>query len=263
MESTPQTQLKVGIFLFIGVVIIAISILMLGADQSLLAQHARLHGHFEQVQGLAEGSVVSLSGVNIGNVEKIDFVDNSKNLDVVMKINKKFLNKITKSASIEIRTQGALGDKYIYIIPGNPGDPTIEDNGQLEVAKATDIIGIFSERGKETEKLFDIINEVYVLTKSINLDNRIDKIMSNLNSAAVNMKELTSDTKKLVNNDKLDNSITKLNSLLTKIDKGEGTLGALINDPTIHNQLKTLLGSSQRKNQVRSVLQSSISANEK
>lgn len=263
MESTTQTQIKVGMFLLIGVVIIAISILMLGADQSLLARHSLLHGHFDQVQGLSEGSVVSLSGVNIGNVENINFTNDSKVLDVVMKINKKYLSKITKSAKVEIRTQGALGDKYVFIIPGEPTDPVVEDGATLEVAKATDIIGIFSERGKETEKLFDIINEVYILTKSINQDQRVEKIMTNLTSATSNLKDISADAKKLVDNQKWSDSVTKLDSLLTKLDRGQGTLGALINDPSIHNQLKSLLGNSQRKNQVRSVIQSSISANEK
>lgn len=54
------------------------------------------------------------------------------------------------------------------------------------------------------------------------------------------------------------NSVDKMNNILTKIDKGEGTLGALINDSTLHEQLKSLVGGSQRKNHVKSVIRSSI-----
>jgi phospholipid/cholesterol/gamma-HCH transport system substrate-binding protein len=47
-----------------------------------------------------------------------------------------------------------------------------------------------------------------------------------------------------------------------KLDRGEGTLGALINDPSVHNQLKAMLGGSPRKNHVKSLLRTSIEKEE-
>jgi phospholipid/cholesterol/gamma-HCH transport system substrate-binding protein len=45
-----------------------------------------------------------------------------------------------------------------------------------------------------------------------------------------------------------------LNSILQKIDRGDGTLGLLVNDPTLYDDLKLLVGGAQRSLLVRSLL---------
>jgi phospholipid/cholesterol/gamma-HCH transport system substrate-binding protein len=46
----------------------------------------------------------------------------------------------------------------------------------------------------------------------------------------------------------------RLNSILSKIDSGEGTLGRLLNDPTVYEDLKLLLGGAERSLVVRSLI---------
>lgn len=45
-----------------------------------------------------------------------------------------------------------------------------------------------------------------------------------------------------------------LNRILEKVDRGEGTLGLLVNDPTLYDDLKRVLGGAQRSLVVRSLL---------
>lgn len=266
MESSLKNQLKVGIFVTVGIIAIMGSIFMLGANKALFSNFAHLYAEFENVQGLARGSVVSLSGVVIGNVERIEFVSEKNALKVDMKIEDGFLERVFEGSQVEIRTQGALGDKYIYVIPGNPKSKNVVNGSTLPVAKSTDLLNVLSERGKESEKIFDIINEVYKLTKTLNQDNKIGTLINNLTNSSEDMKKVSEKSLKLVSEFsdgkstalQFKNSVDKMNNILTKIDKGEGTLGALINDSTLHEQLKSLVGGSQRKNHVKSVIRSSI-----
>jgi phospholipid/cholesterol/gamma-HCH transport system substrate-binding protein len=46
----------------------------------------------------------------------------------------------------------------------------------------------------------------------------------------------------------------RLNSILGKIDRGEGTLGLLLNDPTLYDEIKTLVGGANRSTVVRSLI---------
>jgi phospholipid/cholesterol/gamma-HCH transport system substrate-binding protein len=270
MEASLRNQIKVGIFVTIGVIAIMGSIFMLGANKALFSSYIHLYAEFENVQGLARGSVVSLSGVVIGNIEKIDFIAEKNSLRVDMKIEREYLDRVFSGSQTEIRTQGALGDKYIYIIPGDPRGTLLKDGDFLPVAKATDILNVLSERGKEGEKIFDIINEVYKITKTINQDNKLGNIISNLNTSSEDFKKLSEKSLKLVSEladgkspaQQLKTSMDKMNNILTKIDKGEGTLGALINDSSLHDQLKTLVGGSQRKNHVKSIIRTSIEKSE-
>jgi phospholipid/cholesterol/gamma-HCH transport system substrate-binding protein len=53
---------------------------------------------------------------------------------------------------------------------------------------------------------------------------------------------------------KADAAAAHLESILAKIDRGEGTLGLLVSDPSLYNDLKTLLGGANRSALVRSLI---------
>ncbi|HRO66988.1 MAG TPA: MlaD family protein [Pseudobdellovibrionaceae bacterium] len=265
MESTLKTQLKVGIFLAVGLLVILTSIFMISGNSSLFSSQIKLHAHFDQVQGLAPGSVVSLAGLSVGNIESITFLPEQNKLDVVMNVDTRYSPRITEGALVEIRTQGALGDKFIYILPSDPRNAPLKDGDVLGVAPASDLFSIFSERGKETEKIFDIINELHTMAKTINHGGLLLKTMTNLSAASTNLRAASDQARVFTSGlegDKtsaeLRTSIRRLDSIMEKIDRGDGTLGALINDSSLHDQLRSFLGVSPRKQQIRSMIRTSI-----
>jgi phospholipid/cholesterol/gamma-HCH transport system substrate-binding protein len=269
MENNYKTQIKVGIYLAVGTLCIFTSIFFLGAEKAVFTKFTKIHAHFEQVQGLSEGSIVSLSGVNVGNIKKIDFLPNQNILDVTMSIDENYMSRVRKDSQVEIRTQGALGDKYIFIFSGSADKPQSESGDVLSVASPSDLLGVISQRGGEAGKFFDVVNEFYKMASSINSEGRLGKIMKNVESASTNLANTSRDAQSLMatfsqgkeqnqTGQKFSRSIDKLEAILNKIDKGEGTLGLLINDPSIHNQLKSYLGGSQRKNYLKSLLRTSI-----
>lgn len=265
MESTAKTQFKIGLFLSIGIFLILATIFMLGADRAFFKTYVTLHAHFDQVQGLAEGSVVSFSGITVGNIKEIKVIPGSNMLDVALLVDKEYMPRITEGSQVEIRTQGALGDKYIFIIPGDAKAAQMADNANITVAKATDLIGILSERASEAQKIFDILNEMHKFSKALNNENRAAKIMENLESATAKFDKTVSATQKLtedLNAGKLKSSLEHLDSVMGKLDRGQGTLGALINDSSLHDQMKSMLGGSSRKNVMKSLMRTSIEKSE-
>jgi phospholipid/cholesterol/gamma-HCH transport system substrate-binding protein len=50
---------------------------------------------------------------------------------------------------------------------------------------------------------------------------------------------------------------SKLNSILAKMNRGEGTLGLLLNDPTLYEELKLLVGGARRSAVVRTMIRMS------
>lgn len=50
----------------------------------------------------------------------------------------------------------------------------------------------------------------------------------------------------------------RLNSILAKVDRGEGTFGLMLNDPTLYEDLKILVGGAQRSGVVRSLIRMSV-----
>ena len=89
---------------------------------------------------------------------------------------------------------------------------------------------------------------MHILIKTVNQENKIGTILTNLEKGSQTLNRVATAT---------ETSMSKFDRVITRIDKGEGTLGALIVDPSIHDQLKSILGGSQRKSHVKDMLRHS------
>lgn len=253
-----MTQIKVGAFLLIGLAILVGSIFVLGSNKSLFQEVAEVHSYFDSVQGLNKGAVVSLSGLKVGNIDRILF-DETKNLvEVVMKIDLEFQKKIKKDSRVEIRTQGALGDKYLYITPGTTTAESIKNGDELKSDYGNDILSILNKRGSEGEKIFDAISDLQKLLNQMTSTNKIPSILSKLDSTAGQLNEASFKINGALKGINIERTLNKVDRIVDKIDRGDGTLGALINDRSIHERIKNILGAGQKNQQVKQILKSSV-----
>lgn len=246
MENRKQLLMS-GVFLLSGLIVILFTILLLGGNSRIFHSTSTAFIKFDQVQGLNPGAVVSLAGLPVGNVVDFDF--DGKLVRVEVEIKNKAFKKLTQGTQAEIRTQGALGDKYIYLTAGDPDAAPLEKEAEIPAKVSTDILSVLSEKSGETEKIFEIISETHTLLKSLNEGNRAAKIMANLEEGSNSFKKFA---------DRAQGSADKFDRVMSRIDQGEGTLGALISDSAIHDQIKSLLGASQRKSHVKSMLKKSV-----
>ncbi|MCB0365209.1 MAG: MCE family protein [Bdellovibrionaceae bacterium] len=270
MESTFKDEIRVGLFVTGGLALLLTSILMLGGDRLLFKSTYNLHVKMEQVQGLTQGSVVSLSGVDVGHIKEITFTPDSK-LELVLDIDRDFAVRITDGSRASVRTQGALGDKYIYIEPGPTDTHSLKDGDYLLADESGDIIDMIKEKGPELGHLVDAIKEVHFLIRSLNEGNRGAKLMANLVNSSENLNHLLVESRLAVkdlrggerDNKNLREAMVHLASILEKVDKGQGTLGAIINDPSVHERLMSLLGESPRNKYLKPLIRDTIQSQDK
>lgn len=260
MESSTGHQIKVGLFITIGLVFILTSIMLLGANNSLFKKVIYVKTHFTNVQGLNTGSVISYSGIVVGNIETITFMREANKIEVMMKLDSLLAKDIGEDAKVEIRTQGALGDKFIFIIPGPASSASVQDGAELAADESGDLLSIISKRGSEAEKLFDTIDNVNTLSAQLIADRKIEKITNNMVLASNNFAAATENAKRMTADVNVKPVIEKLDRILSRIDKGEGTLGGLINDASVLNQIKSFLGVSQKKSFFKGLMKTSVDA---
>ncbi len=114
-----RLELKVGIFVFIGLVILSIFIFLIGHFKTLAVSH-RVDFLFNFVNGVKVGSPIRFAGVDIGEVKglSVDFdaQEGKDKIQVVGWIRKDV--KIPRDSTVWINTLGLLGEKYIEIMPG-------------------------------------------------------------------------------------------------------------------------------------------------
>jgi len=249
MNQTKSSTARSGAFLIFGTITVLVTIIMLGGDKKFFSSSGLLYVEFPQVQGLGMGAVISLAGLPVGNVSELSYNPKTGNIDIQMKIHKSDFENLVEGTEAEIRTQGALGDKFIYLIPGPVGNQPLKSGSRIQPAKSLDILNIISERSGEAGKIFDIINQLHLITKTLSEDNKLGRIIGNLEEGTSTLKRVAAQS---------EQSFVKFDRVMTKVDKAEGTLGALIADPSIHDQIKIMLGGSQRKSNVRSLLKKSV-----
>lgn len=253
-----MTQIKVGIFFASGVAVLLTTIFMLGSNKSLFQEVIRIRSYFDSVQGLNKGAVVSLAGVKVGNIDSMSFDENRNLVEITSIIDAEYKKKIKKDSRIEIRTQGALGDKFLYITPGSAAAEAISSGDELPSDYGNDILSVLTKRGNESENLFDILSDIKKITHTLAENNKVSHITNNLDKASANLVVITDHLGKTISSGALDRSVVKLEKILDKVDRGEGTLGALINDKSIHERIKNILGAGQKSQQVKNILKSSV-----
>lgn len=265
MKASLRLEYKVGIFIAIGMLVFMVTILMLGADKTLFTRYVHLKARFTEVNGLFPGSVVSLAGVPVGNVQEITFVPGENRLELDMKIDRSFKARLNEGLVAEVRTQGALGDKYIFLNPGPLGGKELPD-GALVESNEQDFFKLLTSREDGVARVINVIKELEILLASINQNGKLGQTMSNLSEASGKLKSTLGQLDvvlqdihgEIPQNHKVRAALERLSSVMEKIDSGKGTLGQLINDPSIAQSLKGLLGSSPRDNYVKDMLRETL-----
>ncbi len=264
-----KLQLKVGIFIAAGLVAFMFSILLLGGDKILFTRYIDVRARFTDVQGLFPGSVVTLAGMPVGNVKEIRFVPGENVLETVLKINREFQPRLTAGTKAEVRTQGALGDKFIYLLPGPMGGKALAENDLVDAVE-TDYMKLLTDKENGAARIIEVIKEVHVLVASLNAGGKTAEMMRNmaeasgkLNSTLAHLDGLLGEMKgNIPENKKLKTALISLSNVLEKIDQGKGTLGQLINDPSVHQNLKSFLGGSPRNRYMKDMIRETIQKSE-
>ena len=187
MENNDEhlKKLAAGLFFIIGLGLIAVSVFFIGLDRGLTEPKFQVVALFHQVGGLAEGSPIRISGVNVGVVGAVDFLSQpieGRSLKVRMDIFKKYEFEFRKCSKVSIRTEGVLGQKLIEISEDyslKAFDPATVIIGEdpLDVEDMAAVITSTAVSLRATSQgVQDVLHEwKYISVKTKKLLNRIDE----------------------------------------------------------------------------------------
>ncbi len=199
------SQLRVGIFVLFGLAVLAFLILNSTGDFNPFEKKLRLKARFANADGLREGASVQLAGVDIGKVEEVNLLPPDSPED----------SKIEAIMSVN-QTLG-----------GRPIAERIRTDSTAQLI-ATSVLA--------NDKLINITpgtQKGAAVTENDVLDS----------TSAMSINQLTQ-----TGNDLLQ-QINKLaiptNEILNKANQGEGTLGRVINDESLYNNLDAAVGEAK------------------
>jgi phospholipid/cholesterol/gamma-HCH transport system substrate-binding protein len=184
--DSKRLELKVGLFVFIGLALLAVAVIQFSKGASLFRGTYTLRLHAVNVGGLKERAGVLLAGVQVGSVSTINLSDDGKSVIIVLSIYKDFKNRIFHDARFVIEQSGFLGDQYVSIIPTTNTLPLLEDGADVDCQEPFNLQEVarsasgFIQRIDETAKKLDasvsdlqrvVLNEQTLTNFSVSVSN--------------------------------------------------------------------------------------------
>jgi phospholipid/cholesterol/gamma-HCH transport system substrate-binding protein len=232
------TQLRVGIFVLIALVVLALLILNSTGDFNPFRKNMVLKARFATADGLREGGEVQLAGVHIGKVKQVKFLPtddvSDDKIEAIMEVQqlldgRPITERIrTDSTAQLIATSVLSNDKMINITPGTVKGIEVTKDDILKSSTAISINQLTSTGNDllgQINKIAIPANEI--LNKANNGDGTLGQIINNP-TLFKNIDSTVSEAKLM---------ILKLQNIAEQAKSGNGTAGKLLNDPQLYNNV--------------------------
>jgi len=256
---------RLGLFIFFGTVLIVLAIFLVGNKDSLFSDNITIRTYFDNIEGLRTGAAVRLNGLTVGSVSDIKLNNSETNrVEVTMRIKKDVMQFIRMNSEAAIETEGIIGSKLISITPGSKEYEIVSDNGVIMSKATVNMTQIVSETQEIMKYMKDLTKEFAVtLSKVNNGKGTMGKIINDdelyfstvkiVQSADTSLKIMVNKLQKMtdfmiglgtgideiVNN--VDSAALDLRRLISRVESGEGALGALIADKSSYDSIKTII----------------------
>jgi phospholipid/cholesterol/gamma-HCH transport system substrate-binding protein len=223
MQSNVQQTARVGLFFLLGVALIWVAFETLSDGKVFKNKGYSLIAGYDDLKELKPGDDVRMAGVKVGTVEVTRLA--GRRAEAVLRIEPGV--SIAGDATATILSAGLLGTNYIGIDLGTRGSTPLEPGAEIHTKVTADMNTIMTQIGDLGSKLDGALTSISDAMKGKDgqpgLLQKLDKIVGD-------------------NGEKITATMTNLQQVTDKINKGEGTLGKLINDSTMHDQLLAAVG---------------------
>ena len=187
---------RLGAFIVATLAVLAVGVFIIGSKEYLFSSTYNLKAQFANVAGLAVGADVQVGGVHSGTVTGIELPKKpGERVTVIMELARSTHAIIKRDSVASIATEGMLGNQFMAISFGSPGQTDVRDGETIQSVPPLEL------------------GQMLAKTNAI-LDSSQQAILNTTLATA------------------------HLNSVSAKIDSGQGTVGALVNDKQVYENLE-------------------------
>jgi phospholipid/cholesterol/gamma-HCH transport system substrate-binding protein len=284
----PFMRLQIGFW-----VLVAFALLLWGTFQSgsfkLFGREDRISLVFDSVGGLEEGATVRLNGVPVGHVRDISLSKSGNQVVVQLGVKKGTRDRLHRGSSARITSTGLLAELYVELEGGDLRQSVIQDDREIAVSsppdpnatmkKVTSItdslqvllvnlnnagralgsgrgtLGRLSQDERLYTELVELSHNANVLTARLNENqSRVSaqflSLTASLDTLVQRMEKGNGTIAQLMNDgtlhQRLASSTARADSILGAISQGKGTFGRLYADSTLYDDTKALMASMKR-----------------
>jgi phospholipid/cholesterol/gamma-HCH transport system substrate-binding protein len=255
--ATPE--FKVGFLVVIVSGLIGVMAMKVAEGPGIFGGQKRYFFRADSAGGLVQNSAVKMAGIKVGLIH--DIVLENGRARIVIDIDGK--TRLTEGTRVQLKADGILGDKHVELIPGDPNGAEIPSGGELIAAAGgggvDDLMAEVARVAKSMNELMDTLNKA---TRDGDDSTRLGRIMANIEQLTADLRSVSSANKGKINDiidrvhnlaknvdtyinedslARVDRSLKNIEEITSKLNKGEGTLGRLINDDQTVDELNSAI----------------------
>lgn len=178
--SGKRTELLVGVFLFIGLALLAGLIVRFGRFDEHFGRYYQLTVVFDDATGVIKGSDVLMGGARIGKVALPPQLNDAVKVEVELDIEDRI--EIPAGSTFQINSATLLGDKLVVVMPpedrsqgfiepgariigeGPTGLDALQNNAQ---ALSRDVMRMMEKTGRTIEKIDVAVEDIRVASEQV------------------------------------------------------------------------------------------------
>jgi phospholipid/cholesterol/gamma-HCH transport system substrate-binding protein len=188
---TISREVKVGIFVLIGIIVSGVVVFLIGDERRMFARHVSYATSFRDVQGLKVGAPVRMNGIDVGTVMGVGHADDvaDPRIHVRLSVVRAEAQRLRQDALARIVNKGLLGDKMLEFVPGS-GGPAPPDTRTIAGEDPTDLSNVMGRVGSMAEKTDSILGNLDAVSKVLSDQKMQQDLQSSVHSVTVILKNV-------------------------------------------------------------------------
>ena len=233
----------VGAFVLGGLVLFGAGLFLIGDRRLLFAEQFELSSTFGKVTGLQVGTQVRLAGLQAGEVLEIRVPSRpSERFVVRMRLREDLRPLIRTDSTSTVQTDGIVGSAFVQISVGTDEAPVVQPGDTITGIDPIEFADLIQE-GRDTFRIVagevielkdDVSAAVVVLTETIQTANGV------IERVGADVGTLTATGVRVVEDVEL--VVADARGLVEDVRGGQGTLGKLLTDDALYQQIAGIGG---------------------
>lgn len=272
-----MNPLKVGLLTLAALASVVVMSLKITRNQSGFGKHIEYKTMLEDASGILEKTPIKVAGINAGRIKSIQLEGNKAliTFEIIEQI------KITPEASMKIKSVGLLGDKFIDMNVGSQQGERLEAGSMIPTTTGGGFDNLSKDAGDVLKEVKEIASTIKDALRDDQGRNVIKEIVSNIHDMTSTLKRITTGNEDKINKiiddmeavtaqlahetdryqkdslmgdlakvgpilDKVDSAVSDLKIIVGDVKEGKGTVGKLLRDDAVVDQVSQTLSSVNR-----------------
>lgn len=272
-----MNPLKVGLLTLLAMASVVVMSFKITQNQSGFGKHVTYQTVLKDASGIFEKTPIKVAGINAGKIKSIE-LENSQAL-ITFEILEEI--KVTPSAKLKIKSVGLLGDKFIDMDLGGQIGDRLPERSMITTETGAGFDGLATDASAVLKEVKEIIATVKESLRDEQGRNLIKEIVANINDMSASLKRITTGNEDQINKiiqdieavssqlahetdryqkdslmgdlaklgpilDKVDVAVSDLKTIVADVKEGKGTVGKLLRDDAVVDQVSQTLSSVNR-----------------